>query len=101
MPELDWIGRIALSLAPQGSSRDDQGDPRTSSILSTRTRTTLALSPHGYRRADTIANPKLASMKSLNYSVGRPRGNGSRDLSKTERADLMAKSASGYEVSVQ
>jgi enoyl-CoA hydratase/carnithine racemase len=31
----------------------------------------------------------------------RPRGNGSRDLSKTERADLMAKSASGDQVSVQ
>jgi hypothetical protein len=67
---LDWTGRITLSPAPQGISRDDQGDPCTSAILSTRMRATLALSPHGYRRADTIANPKLASMKSLNYSVG-------------------------------
>jgi hypothetical protein len=31
----------------------------------------------------------------------RPHGNGFKDLSKTERTDLMAKSTAGDEVSVQ
>jgi hypothetical protein len=42
-----------------------------------------------------------AGSGTLADSVGRTTGNGSRDRSKTGRADLMAKSAPGDEVSVQ
>ena len=59
-----------------------------------------------YHRTGTVApiplptrNPRQ-SHRSPTPST-RPRGNGSGDLSKTERADLMAKSASGDQVSVQ
>jgi hypothetical protein len=40
-----------------------------------------------------------ASNETLADSVGRTAGNGSIDLSKTERDDLMTKSAPGDEVS--
>ncbi|MFZ3347468.1 hypothetical protein, partial [Mycobacterium sp.] len=57
-----------------------------------------------YRRTGTVAPiplPETRINETLAASVGRTVGNGSRDRSKTERADLMAKSAPGDEVSVQ
>jgi hypothetical protein len=49
---------------------------------------------------DSVVGPHtdLQSNRSSTPSA-RPRGNGSKDLSKTERDDLMAKSAPGDEVS--
>jgi uncharacterized protein (DUF2236 family) len=59
-----------------------------------------------YHRTGTVApiplptrNPHQSNRSPT--PSARPRGNGSGDLSKTERADLMAKSASGDQVSVQ
>ena len=59
-----------------------------------------------YQRTGTVApiplptrNPHQSNRSPT--PSARPRGNGSGDLSKTERADLMAKSASGDQVSVQ
>ena len=59
-----------------------------------------------YRRTGTVAPIPLPTQNSHQSNrspipSARPRGNGSRDLSKTERADLMAKSPSGDEVLVQ
>jgi hypothetical protein len=93
--------RIGLSPAPQGSSRmikeiptDLQYFPIARDQRSHYLRTgTVAPNP--------VANPKSASITSLADSAGPTARNGSGDLSKTERVDLMAKSASEDQVSVR
>src|SRR3984885_15279415 len=86
VPGLDWTGRIALSAAPQGSSRDDQIDPYRLSILPNRPRPARALPPHGYRRAYPSANPKSASIKSHTDSVGPTAGERLRESEQDRKA---------------
>jgi hypothetical protein len=81
--------RDLLLGASQGSSRGDQRDPDTLSVLSNRPRPASAVPAHRYRRAATIANPQPASMKSLAYYVdptGRERLQGS-EQDRTGRSD--------------
>jgi SAM-dependent methyltransferase len=55
------------------------------------------------KQADSTGDSVVGAHIDLqsNHSSARSRGNGSRDLSETERANLMTKSPSGDQVSVQ